>query len=209
MSSNFWSTIPSSIRIELERISQNRKFQKGEIVFSENEAFRGFAVIRSGKFKIYNLNLSGKEAILRVLEEGEMAAAPLIFSEHPVYPATLECLDAGSVYFFEAVQFRQFLKNHSEFQMQFTGLIMQFMHYLKNKTSSHMLLNLKERMLEYLKEQGAELNLISLPINKNQLALLLDATPESISRMFKSLEEEGILEVKGKKYRLKQSEMTA
>ncbi len=202
MSANFWNNIGDAIKIELEKIGQVKKFQKGEIVFSENDLFKGFVVIKSGKFKIYNLNPNGKEAILRVMLEGEMAAGPLIFSGAPNYPATLESLESGSLYFFETNQFKQFLKTHPEFQNQFTALMMQFMHYLRNKTSSLMLLNLKERLMEYLKENGAEHNFIQLKINKNQLALLLNATPESISRTFKALEEENLIEVKGESYKL-------
>lgn len=202
MSANFWNQIPDNIKLELEKIAQIRKFQKGEIVFSENDPFKGFVVIKQGKFKIYNLNPNGKEAILRVMSEGEMAAGPLIFSGAPNYPATLESIENGSVYFFETNQFKQFLKTHPDFQNQFTAQMMQFMHYLKNKTSSLMLLNLKERLMEYLKENGAEHNFIQLKINKNQLALLLNATPESISRTFKALEEEKLIEVKGESYKL-------
>jgi CRP-like cAMP-binding protein len=202
MSSNFWSQIPDIIKSELEKIAQIKKFQKGEIVFSENDLFKGFVVIKSGKFKIYNLNPNGKEAILRVMNEGEMAAGPLIFSGAPNYPATLESMENGSVFFFETNQFKQFLKTHPDFQNQFTSQMMQFMHYLKNKTSSLMLLNLKERLMEYLKENGAEHNFIQLKINKNQLALLLNATPESISRTFKALEEENLIETKGESYKL-------
>lgn len=205
MSANFWNQIPDGIKIELEKIAQIKKFQKGEIVFSENDPFKGFVVIKQGKFKIYNLNPNGKEAILRVMSEGEMAAGPLIFSGAPNYPATLESIENGSVYFFETNQFKQFLKTHPDFQNQFTAQMMQFMHYLKNKTSSLMLLNLKERLMEYLKENGAEHNFIQLNINKNQLALLLNATPESISRTFKALEEENLIEVKGESYKLKSS----
>ena len=202
MSSNFWSQIPDIIKSELEKIAQIKKFQKGEIVFSENDLFKGFVVIKSGKFKIYNLNPNGKEAILRVMNEGEMAAGPLIFSGAPNYPATLESMENGSVFFFETNQFKQFLKTHPDFQNQITSQMMQFMHYLKNKTSSLMLLNLKERLMEYLKENGAEHNFIQLKINKNQLALLLNATPESISRTFKALEEENLIETKGESYKL-------
>ncbi|MBP7282162.1 MAG: Crp/Fnr family transcriptional regulator [Leptospiraceae bacterium] len=203
MSSHFWNNIPANTKSELEKIAQIKKFQKGEIVFSENDLFKGFVVIKSGKFKIYNLNPNGKEAILRVMVEGEMAAGPLIFSGAPNYPATLESLENGSVYYFETNQFKQFLKSHPDYQNQFTTQMMQFMHYLRNKTSSLMLLNLKERLMEYLKENGAEYNFIQLKINKNQLALLLNATPESISRTFKSLEEENLIETKGETYKIK------
>jgi CRP/FNR family transcriptional regulator len=207
LSLNFWTKIPSGTKSELEKLAQIKNFEKREIVFSENDPFKGFAVIRSGKFKIYNLNPNGKEAILRVMLVGEMAAAPLIFSEAPVYPATLESLENGSVYFFETNQFKQFLKSHPDFQNLFSSQIIQFMHYLKNKTSSLMLLNLKERLIEYLLENGAENNFIKLKINKNQLALLLNATPESISRAFKSLEEENQIEVKGESYRIVSSKI--
>lgn len=202
MSENFWNQLSESIRLELEKIAQNKKFKKNEIVFSENDPFKGFVVVRSGKYKIYNLNPNGKEAILRVMTEGEMAAGPLIFSGAPNYPATLECLEDGFVFFFETNSFKQFLKSHPDFQYQFTTQMMQFMHYLKNKTSSLMLLNLKERLIEYLRESGAEKKFIQLKINKNQLALLLNATPESISRTFKALEEENIIQVDGDSYKL-------
>lgn len=203
MSLNFWNNINETTKKELEKLAQTKKFEKGEIVFSENTPFTGFVVIKSGKFKIYNLNPNGKEAILRVMTEGEMAAAPLVFSGAPNYPATLESLEAGSVFYFETNQFKQFLKTHPDYQNQFTSQMMQFMHYLKNKTSSLMLLNLKERLIEYLQQNGAEHNFISLRINKNQLALLLNATPESISRAFKALEEEELVEAQGETYKLK------
>lgn len=203
MSANFWNNIPTNIKSELEEIAQLKKFEKGEIVFAENDPFKGFVVIKTGKFKIYNLNPNGKEAILRVMEEGEMAAGPLIFSGAPNYPATLESMETGSVFFFETNQFKRLLKTYPDYQNQFTTQMMQFMHYLKNKTSSLMLLNLKERLMEYLIENGAEHSFIQLKINKNQLALLLNATPESISRAFKSLEEEQLIESNSDEYRIK------
>lgn len=202
MSINFWSQIGDSIKIELEKIAQVKKYEKGEIVFSEDDPFKGFVVIKSGQFKIYNLNLNGKEAILRVMNEGEMAAGPLIFSGAPNYPATLESLESGSVFFFEKTQFKHFLKTHPDFHNLFVAQVMQFIHYLKTKTASLMLLNLKERLMEYLKENGGEHDFIKLNINKNQLALLLNATPESISRTFKSLEEDKLIIVNGDSYRL-------
>jgi len=199
---SFWSQLQESIRFELEKIAQNKKYKKTEIVFSENDPFKGFVVIRSGKYKIYNLNPNGKEAILRVMTDGDMAAGPLIFSGAPNYPATLECLEDGYVLFFETNLFKQFLKSHPDFQNHFTTQMMQFMHYLKNKTSSLMLLSLKERLIEYLRENGADKGFIQLKINKNQLALLLNATPESISRTFKTLEEENLIQVDGDSYKL-------
>ncbi|MBP9887902.1 MAG: Crp/Fnr family transcriptional regulator [Leptospiraceae bacterium] len=203
MSANFWNNLQPDTKSKLEEIAQIKKYEKGEIVFSETDPFKGFVVIKSGKFKIYNLNPNGKEAILRVMSEGEMAGGPLIFSGAPNYPATLESIENGSVHFFETNQFKQFLKSNPDYQTQFTTQMMQFMHYLRNKTSSLMLLNLKERLMEYLHQNGAEHNFIQLKINKNQLALLLNATPESISRTFKALEEEDLIETKGETYKIK------
>lgn len=203
MSNRFWDNISAAAKEDLEKIAQIKKFRKGEIAFSENEPFKGFVVIKTGKFKIYNLNQNGKEAILKVAEEGEMAAAPLIFSGAPNYPATLESMESGSVYFFETNQFKTFLKSNEEFKNHFTKLMMQFMHFLQTKISSLMLMNLRERLIYYLKENGADDDFIQPNINKNQLALLLNATPESISRTFKALEAENLIEVKGECYRLR------
>ena len=67
MSANFWNNLQPDTKSKLEEIAQIKKYEKGEIVFSETDPFKGFVVIRTGKFKIYNLNPNGKEAILRVV----------------------------------------------------------------------------------------------------------------------------------------------
>ena len=170
--------------------------------------YEEFKKLFEGKINIDNYIFEGSDCVFPgvrryVSGEGEMAGGPLIFSGAPNYPATLESIENGSVHFFETNQFKQFLKSNPDYQTQFTTQMMQFMHYLRNKTSSLMLLNLKERLMEYLHQNGAEHNFIQLKINKNQLALLLNATPESISRTFKALEEEDLIETKGETYKIK------
>lgn len=202
MKKNFWSNIPDKLKTELEGLYTIKRYSKTSIVFTDMDDFRGFYVVKEGKFKVYNLNENGKEAILRFLEVGEMIAAPLIFTGVRKYPAYLESIEDGSLYFFEANLFKKFLSKYPEFHSTFISLAMETVHYLKNKTSSLMLLNLKERIIEYIREHGGEKKFIRLPVSKNQLALLLDATPESISRCFKALEQEQQIEVKDDTYKL-------
>ncbi|MCE9502070.1 MAG: Crp/Fnr family transcriptional regulator [Leptospira sp.] len=199
---NFWKLIPQEIFEKFGELPVLKTYGKGEIVFSEQDEFTGFYVVATGKFKVYNLNENGKEAILKISGEEEAIAAPLFFSGMKQYPASLEAIENGSLYFFEIRRFREFMKNNPGFSPIFASITMQNVHYLKEKVSSLMLHNLRERMLEYLKQNGAERKFIHFPIPKNQLALLLDATPESISRCLKSLEEEKIIEISGEQIKI-------
>jgi CRP/FNR family transcriptional regulator, dissimilatory nitrate respiration regulator len=199
---NFWDSIPEKCKPALMQNSFVKKYSKGSIVFHEQDIFTGFYVVKKGKFKIYNLNREGKEAILRILQTGEVIAIPMTLVDNSTYPATLECMEDGELHYFEQRTFRRLLTTFPELESCIAKMVSQYILLIKNKTSSLMLLNLKERILNYIKEEGGETKFISLPIPKNQLALLLDATPESISRAFKALELEGSIEVNDDKYKL-------
>ena len=199
---NFWNSVPDKCKTALLQSSFVKKYSKGGIVFHEQDAFTGFYVVKRGKFKIYNLNREGKEAILRILQTGEVIAIPMALVENSTYPATLECMEEGELHYFEQKAFRRLLSTFPELELCIAKMVSQYILLIKNKTSSLMLLNLKERILNYIKEEGGEKNFIGLSIPKNQLALLLDATPESISRAFKALEQERSIEVNNDMYKL-------
>jgi CRP/FNR family transcriptional regulator len=199
----FDEIIPKNLRPKIEQIQIQKKFKQDEIVFHENDHYTGFYLVRSGKFKVYNLNYEGKEAILHIFLTGTLiAAAPVFHDIETFYPATCQAIEGGSLSFFEAVEFRNLLKQSPDFSFQFSSLTMNLMRTLRDKTASLMLSDVRTRILDLFKEYGGMKDFIELPIPKNQIALLVGTTPETLSRTLKILEDENILIKKENKYKI-------
>lgn len=201
MKPDFWDIAESSIET-LNKIALRKKFQMGETVFMEGDSQAGFYVVETGKIKIYNLNMEGKELILHFASKGDLLAAPAIFFHTSKFPASSEAIEPSTLWYFDLNQFRSFLKLNPDFMFQFVTLLMRYIVFLKNKTASMVLDQVKDRLIQFLKESGAEENFIDLPIQKNQIALLLGTTPESLSRNLTVLVKEGSLLMKEGKYML-------
>lgn len=86
----------------------------------------------------------------------------------------------------------------------FVTRTVQLIPRLKEKIENLTLKNAEGRIYAYLKSLGADKGPIELDIPKNQIAALLDLTPESLSRVCNQLIAKGLLETNGRTYRLRE-----
>lgn len=201
---SYWTTIYQEFGSMIERIGIERQFGKDELVFREKDPYEGFFEIVSGNFKVYILNADGKEAIFKIASAGELIATPPIFqTEEPcLYPAFCQALTEGELIFYPKKQFLDFLLGNPKALYLFSVLTVDHVNYFRKKMVENLFLTVKEKILGFLKGLGAETNFVHLPIAKQQLASLLGTTPESVSRAFRFLLDEGIVEENGDRYRI-------
>ncbi|MCC6276234.1 MAG: Crp/Fnr family transcriptional regulator [Leptospiraceae bacterium] len=201
-SKQFWDIIPDHLKEDVKKILIQKKFHPEQIVFHEHDEFRGFYVVESGRFKLYNINYEGKEAILHICSQGGIIAAPHLFQEISHYPASCEAIDEGSLSFFDKELFKKLLLKDSGFLFEFSSLIVEMIFMLKQRLTSLMLNDVKQRLLLFLEETGGKNGFIGIPIQKKHLALILGTTPETLSRSLKSLEDEGSIANRDGKYKI-------
>ncbi|MCP5500203.1 MAG: Crp/Fnr family transcriptional regulator [Leptospiraceae bacterium] len=187
---NFWTLLDSITAINLKNIAVIKKYTKSQIVFQQDEVFTGFYIVKCGKFKVYKLKDNGKEIIINIMSSGNIIAAPLLFCPENVYPAYLEALEPGQLYYISEEAYISFSKNYPNFRDQLLSILSKYIINLKDRVSSLSLDTIEERIISYLRDLGAELNFVPLSISKKQLALLLNTTPETLSRTFRKMEEE-------------------
>ncbi|TGK36686.1 Crp/Fnr family transcriptional regulator [Leptospira andrefontaineae] len=202
--SEHWVEIHKEFPNELSSIGIRKKIIKGEVVFGERDPYDGFFEILSGIFKVYSLSQDGKEAILKVFYPGELIASHPIFqpNEPCFYPAFCEALKEGELMYYPKREFTSFLFENTKALYLFSAVTIQHLNYFRKKLVENLHLSVKDRILNFLKECGASQKPITLPINKNQLASLIGTTPESVSRAFRSLLDECILEEKDSSYKI-------
>lgn len=106
------------------------------------------------------------------------------------------------VCFFDSKLTLPILKDNPEIRNVLINMSFDYLFFLKEKTTSLMQNSLNERLMNYFAEKGACDTFVSLGIHKNQLALLLNASPEAISRSFRYLIDNQFIEESNEKYRI-------
>ncbi|TGM58881.1 Crp/Fnr family transcriptional regulator [Leptospira adleri] len=199
-----WTEIQKKFRNEIESLALRKVYQKTDRVYSAKDPYLGFYEVVSGIFKVYSLNPEGKEMILKIFYPGEFIATQLIFQtdEPCVYPLFCETLYGGELNHFPKKEFKSFLFKNIDALFHFSALAIEHVGYFRSKVLENQLYSVKERILIFLKESGATEGFILLPITKQQMASLLGTTPESISRSFRVLLEESVIEELDNGYRI-------
>ncbi len=199
---DFGDLVPASAE-KLRAIAHYRRITRGEAVFREGDRYSGPFLVTEGQFKIYMLGDDGKEAIMHIFRPGELIAGGPLFLGGD-YPAYCAALSDGCLVAFEYDRLKKLLVTDDAVNGFFVGKSVRLIPRLKDKIENLTLKNAEGRIYAYLKSLGADKAPIELDIPKNQIAALLDLTPESVSRVCNQLVAKGLLEINGKTYRLRE-----
>lgn len=198
----FANLAPASAE-KLRLVAHYRRFNRNEAVFRAGDRFAGPFLVAEGQFKIYMLGDEGKESIIHIFRSGELIAGGPLFLGGD-YPAYCAALSDGCLVAFDYERLKRLLVADEAVNNYFVAKSVMVMPRLKDKIENLTLKNAEGRIYAYLKSLGADKGPIELDIPKNQIAALLDLTPESVSRICSQLVAKGVLETNGKIYRLRE-----
>ncbi len=184
---------------ELAGIVEERKYDRGEIIFSEGDEGTGFYITFEGRVKIFKLSLDGKEQILHILGPGEPFAEVAVFTGSS-YPANAMALEKSRIFFFPRIAFAELIERHPSLAMNMLATLS-----FRLKQFTHMIeaLSLKEvpgRLAEYIllaSSQNNDSSEIRLAVSKTLLASLLGTIPETLSRILAKMSKKGLIQTEG------------
>ncbi|PIE64633.1 MAG: transcriptional regulator [Desulfobacterales bacterium] len=176
-----------------------KNYRKGASIFFEGEEADGFYVVAEGKVKVFKISPLGKEHILHIFGAGEPIGEVAVFHERP-FPASAAALSKSSMLYFRRKDFVRLIKENPSISLNMLGVMSRRLRQFTVQIENLSLKEVPERLAGYLlcasEEQGD--NRITLTISKGQLASLLGTTPETLSRIFAKMGEEGLINVDGK-----------
>jgi len=186
---------------EIMAIVIAKKYQRGENIFFEGDAGVGFYMVSEGRVKIFKMSLNGKEHILHIFGEGEPFGEVPVFHGQP-FPATAEALVKSTVLFFPRERFVELVMKTPSIALNMLAVLSMRLRRFASQIESLSLKEVPARLAGYLlyllEEQGRE-GSVDLEISKGQLASLLGTIPETLSRIFAKMNEEGLIEVVGRR----------
>ncbi len=189
---------------QLSALASSQKFQRGESIFFEGDKATGFYMVGQGRVKIYKMSLDGKEQILHIFGPGEPFGEVPVFHGRP-FPANAISIEASTMLFFPRQRFIELINSTPSLALSMLAVLSMRLRRFAAQVESLSLKEVPARLaahLIYLTEEQNNTSMVRLDIPKGQLASLLGTSPETLSRIFTKMSNEGIIRVKGKEIEL-------
>jgi len=186
------------------KIAVEKKFGKNEAIFFEGDPGNGFYMVAEGKVKIFKMSFAGKEQILHIFGPGEPFGEVPVFHGQP-FPASAETLVKSTLIFFPREKFIALVHENPSLALNMLAVLSmrlrRFVTQIENLSLKEVPARIAGYLLYLLEEQKSE-DSVELEISKGQLASLLGTIPETLSRIFAKMSDEGLIAVDGKKIRI-------
>ena len=176
------------------------RLAKGEILFHEGDPAENLCAVVSGRMKLVRYSPRGKELLLHLVSAGASFAEAALFGSGG-YPATAEAVEESVVWCLPRAQLVTILRDHPEIGMAMIGSISAWTRTLAGKLEMLTQRRVEERLALFLmgragRRQVEPGEVIELGQPKHLVAAECGTGPEVLSRTFKSLEEDGIIETR-------------
>jgi len=188
--------LPQEYLEDLSALVVEQVAHKGQIIFSEGDEGKGFYVILAGRVKISKFSPEGKEQILHIFGPDEPFGEVPVFAGNP-YPANAEALEETRIFYFPRKAFVELIRRTPSLALNMLAVLSKRLHRFTALIEDLSLKEVPGRLaayLFYLSEKQMGRDDLTLDITKSQLSSLLGTIPETLSRIFAKMTQEGIIE---------------
>jgi CRP/FNR family transcriptional regulator len=201
-----WNHIETEDRHLFSNAVRSRVYEPGETLFGQGEENRGVFCVRSGLAGLRRSDEHGNSAILRLARPGDLLGYPAFLGKKN-HPNTAEVLTKSTICFIEASKLRWILARNPRLMESFVQRALTDLSRTEANCASLLTAGLRCRLfhliLIFYESHGAKLGegnyAVDLPVQRKDLAALLGAKPESISRLISRLDEEGLVRFEGRR----------
>ena len=190
---------------DLERIAAitvTKQLTKGEYLFHEGDAARGFYIVQRGSINVHRLSAAGKEQIIHVFRAGESFAEAALATEKG-YPAEARALELTQLLLVHKEGILALLRRQPELALRMLASMSGHLRVLVGQLEDLSLKDVETRLANWLMKQcpdrASERPVqVELKMTKRVLAAELGTVSETFSRTLAKFREQKLLLVKGK-----------
>ncbi len=174
-------------------------YEKGEILFHRGDPALAFYYVESGQIELSLISPDGQKKIIEVIAHGRTFAEAIVFMREGKFPVTAEALSDSVVYRIPNDTYRGILKNSSDACMRLLSDVCRHLHQRVQEIERLTIQNARSRLSSYLIDHIVETDddeaTVRLDLPKHIIASRLSITPETLSRLLRSMADDGILTV--------------
>ena len=201
--------LPPAALQRLSEITAAATYPKGATLFVEGQASRGLFILCSGHVKLSTSSADGKTLIVRISEPGDLLGLPATISGRP-YEVTAEVIEPTQANFISRTDFLNFLREHSEAALRAAQELAETYQaaFAEMRTIglSH---SAREKLARFVLDWCAQHPVsdgavkFNLTLTHEEIAQMIGASRETVTRLFADFKKEGLLQIKGSSVTLK------
>lgn len=203
-SADFFCHLSLEASQALERIKLTNVYQKGAVLFFEDQAPRGVFMLCRGRVKLSVCSAEGKMLILRIAEPGELLGLSAVVSDR-LYKATAETLETCQVNFIKKEDFLRFLQEQPEACFRVAQHLSQNYHtaYVQIRSlglSNSAMEKLSKLLLGWSHASGTQTEQgirLKLGLTHEEIGKMIGTSRETVSRLFSELKGRDAIHLKG------------
>src|SRR5215470_9269863 len=195
--------LPPAAVERLSSIASAAAYPKGATLFVEGQSPRGVFILCSGKVKLSTSSADGRTLILRIAEAGEVLGIPASVTGKP-YELTADVLEPTQANFIHRQDFLNFLRDHGEAALRVAQQLGETYHSaiaeMRSIGLSH---SVSEKLARFLldlssgHDDGKGQLKVTLTLTHEEMAQMIGASRETVTRLLGEFKKKQILEVKG------------
>ena len=176
-----------------------RRFKRGEFIVEQGKKCESLFIILAGRARVVVTDRRDREVILATLHPGDYLGEMSLIDHEP-HSATVEAEVQTDALVLGGEDFhRCLLENHSTMSAVLTGLV-QRLRSADRKIESLALMNVYGRvanvLLESVPPNADNIRVIRDKISRQDIAKMVGASREMVSRVMKDFEEQGFIETR-------------
>ena len=183
-----------------------RTCKAGEMLIGETDPAHAFYVVITGQVKLYKISAEGKEQTLNLLGSGEPFGMCTAFAVES-FPANAMALEESGILLIPGPVMESIAMKEPRLLLNIIRILSDRLKESMTLIESLALKEIPQRIASFLihalkVENGQGVSQLELTVTQRELAKILGATPEALSRALRKMSNAGVLAVNGRSIRI-------
>ncbi len=193
----------------VERNKVKVLFKKGETICKQGSFASHIIYLREGLAKVY-LEHSPRNLVLKISPSGNLIGLPSIYDGNNIFLYSAAAYVDSEVELIEINTFKQLIRENAKFAYRVINVLNENTVQIYGRffcLTNKQLHGRVADILLCLANRIFKTNEFNLPLTRNELAELTNMSTESVIRVLKDFNDDGLIEMTGKTFKIKNYDM--
>ena len=195
----------------LESHSKVGTFGRNSLVYMPSDQSDSVMLLASGRIKIYHVTADGKQALLAIIDPGELFGELAIFDSYAQREEFAEAMEKSTVILIPGQEIQRLMEEHQHLSLGVTRMMGLRRRRIERRLKSLLFRSNRERVVHLLLELAEKYGrrspdgvMIEIKLSHQDLASIIGSTRETVTVVLGELQDEGALEIRRRQIVLKQ-----
>lgn len=180
-----------------------KKYKAGTLVSQSGDPVNSLMIVVRGIVKGEMVDYAGRVIKIEDIPAPGVLASAFMFGNNNKFPVNAICNSDTEILIINKTDFLKLLMHNDRILVNFLNMISNRSQFLSEKIKFLNFKTIKGKLAQYiLQKAGTDKNIIYLDVTQNDLADFFGVARPSVARALGELEEEGLIEAKGKSIRI-------